>query len=526
MINEAAVLSPQENILPKKKAKTKENLKQRAYLNSLTSLIDFAGAQITGMIVSRFLISGLGGSLYGIWQMLGQMTGYAKMADTRATQVLKWTVATKKDIASEEELRSDVTSALLVTAFILPLVLIAGSIISWYAPIITKAEAAYYNLIRITCSLLILSLVINKIFDLYESVLRGMNLAFKRMGFRAVIVVLGGVFKIIALKQGYGLIGLSIVHVLISFITGFTFYLIVKKNVDWFGFGKTNMKKVLGFSKLSGWYMANTATDTLLTNSDKVLLGFITSPMLVSYYSLTMFVPLAIQGLIFKVIIGIIPGIGKLFGLKEYSKISKVWGNMNDFIFLLMTASGFTIILFNSSFLNVWVGKGYFAGNIVNTLIIIMIIQDTFIKHDGYIISATLDLKKKVYLTVLASLTFLILGYFLTKEFQIAGLCISIIIGKFLLFFGQRRVLMQKIQHEIFQSFFEKYHSLIVSFAMLGAACYLSSYVHSLSIFYIIGLAPITFVVAFSLFYFLGLNKNKRNDLMQIINSIKIFKTN
>src|SRR5215211_6016476 len=117
-------------------------------------MIDYAGAQITGMIVSPFIVSGLGSSMYGIWQILTQMTGYAKMADARATQVLKWTVAKKQDTASDEELRSDVTSAFLVTLMILPLVMMAGSLISWYAPYITHTDPAYYNLVRITCALL------------------------------------------------------------------------------------------------------------------------------------------------------------------------------------------------------------------------------------------------------------------------------------------------------------------------------------------------------------------------------------
>ena len=80
----------------KKKAKKKENLKQRAYLNSLTSMIDYGVVQITGLIVSPFIVGGLGDAIYGIWKMLTQMTGYATMADSRASQVLKWTVAKKK----------------------------------------------------------------------------------------------------------------------------------------------------------------------------------------------------------------------------------------------------------------------------------------------------------------------------------------------------------------------------------------------------------------------------------------------
>src|SRR5688572_30903177 len=102
MIEEVAIPVPNKEIVREEK-KVPENLRQRAYLNSVSSIIDFAGVQITGLITSPFMVAGLGSSMYGIWRMLGQMTGYAGLADTRATQVLKWTVARKKDIAGDEE---------------------------------------------------------------------------------------------------------------------------------------------------------------------------------------------------------------------------------------------------------------------------------------------------------------------------------------------------------------------------------------------------------------------------------------
>src|SRR5688572_22171957 len=174
MMEETLKTEPIPGEAKKEKPVKKENLKQRAYLNSLTSMIDYGGVQITGFIVSPFIVGGLGDAMYGIWKMLSQMTGYATMADSRASQVLKWTVAKKKDVVDEQELRNDMASALVVTAFILPLVLIAGGVISWYAPYIVNADLKYFSLIRITCSLLILSLAIAKIFDLFEAVLRGM----------------------------------------------------------------------------------------------------------------------------------------------------------------------------------------------------------------------------------------------------------------------------------------------------------------------------------------------------------------
>ncbi|WP_276499731.1 lipopolysaccharide biosynthesis protein [Pontibacter litorisediminis] len=506
-------------------AKKKENLKQRAYLNSLTSIIDFAVTQLTGFIVSPFIVSGLGSSMYGVWQMLGQMTGYAKIADTRATQVLKWTVAKKKDIADEEELRSDVTSAFAITLFIIPLVLVAGGIASWYAPTITKVELEYYTLIRVTCSLMILSLVVTKLFDLYESVLRGMNLSFKRMGLRAGVVAAGGALKVLVLTHGYGLIGLSVVQVLIAFVIGVTYYITVKKTVSWFGFGKTNFLKIKRFSKISSWYLADTSANLLLENSDKILLGILAGPVVVTYYTLTLFLPLALQGMINRIILGIVPGIGKLLGLEEYDRVQKVIGSINNITYLFTTAAGVTIIFLNHSFLNAWVGEGMFAGNIANTLIMVLVVQDTFIKHDSYIISATLDLREKVILTVAAGAAFLIIGYIIVGKLGIIGLCISLLIGKFILLLGQQRILKRKIQGALTKSVFERARPVVVSLTMLTVAGFLSVQIKILSLLEMVGLAPVVFLATLVVFAALGLTRGSRKEIFQLLLSIKLLKS-
>lgn len=504
--------------------KKKENLKQRAYLNSLTNIIDYAVTQLTGFLVSPFIVSGLGSSMYGIWQMLGQMTGYAKVADTRATQVLKWTVAKKKEIANEQELRSDVTSALAITLFIVPLVLLAGGIVSWYAPTITNADEAYHDIVRITCSLLILSLVISKLFDLYESVLRGMNLSFKRMGLRAAIVAIGGGLKVLVLMQGYGLVGLSLIQVLTSLVIGITYYIVVRKYVDWFGFGKTSFAKIKSFSKISGWYLADSVSNLLIQNSDKVLLGFIAGPVVVTYYTLTFFLPNAFQGLINRVVMGVLPGIGKLIGLGEFEKVNIVLENISSITFLLITASGVTIALLNSSFLEVWVGKDLFAGYIANTFIIILALQDTFIKNDAYYLSATLDLREKVVLTFISGISFVGLGYFLIDKYEIIGLCISIFLAKLILLIGQRHLLKKKIQRTSTKPLISRLRPMLVSLVLLIAAGFISTNFKSLSIIEIIFCAPLIFLTTLGLYYMLGLDKERRFELISIAKSIKLFK--
>ncbi|GAB3661863.1 hypothetical protein GCM10028791_36660 [Echinicola sediminis] len=505
--------------------KSKENLKQYAYLNSITAMIDHIGVQLTGFIVNPFIVSGLGSSFYGIWQMLTQMTGYASMADTRATQVLKWSVSKKRDIASDEELRSEVTTALVITAFIVPIVMIIGSVIVWYAPSLINAGDEYNNLIRITCSILILTLVVHKVFDLFESVLRGMNLGFKRMGIRAGIIAVGGLLKVLAITLGYGLIGLAIVQVLIALFIGLTFYLIVKKNVPWFGFGKTNSSKIKSYGKLSGWFMGLMVTKMLLMNSDKIVLGYLIGPVFVTKYTLTLFTSFAIKGIVSAVTTGIIPGIGGIFGKGEFEKVQKARNVLITLNWILISAFGASILLFNQSFIGLWVGSEHYAGNLENLLILIIAIQYIFFQMDSDIINLSLKLEIKVLLSFLASTSTILLAFILVNEYGILGLCISIILGRLFLTFGYPLVIKKHIKDSRVLVSFRSLRPVLVTAALLCLACYLGRWIYIDNWVYLILMGGLSLPIGGLLIWWAGINQNERTAVAEIVSKIKFFKT-
>lgn len=526
MISEATTSAPipiaEVPARPPKKGK--ENLKQRAYLNSLSSMIDYAGTQITGFIINPFIVSGLGSMMYGVWQMLGQMTGYAKMADTRATQVLKWSIAGKRSIATEEEFKSDVTTAMIVTAISLPFSLLIGGVISWYAPVITRANPEYFSLIRITCALLILCLSISKFFDLFEAVLGGMNLGYKRMGFRAGIVVVGGALKVLVIVKGYGLVGLSLVQILVSIITGVTFYSIVKKQVPWFGFGKTSWSKVKSFGKLSGWYMAFTTLKIIMLSTDKVILGYLAGPIYASKYAITMFTSTAVQGAVVTIITGVTPGLSSLYGKQDYAKVRQARLLIMTLSWLLCASIGATILLLNKSFVNLWMSKhDLYAGNIENLLILLVAIQVIFFQIDSYIINATLNMPRKVFYSTLAAIATLTLSFLLVGEFKVIGLCVSMLVGRLFYTFGFPALLKQQMgdRYQVFSS--DLLRPVVACVALFAAATTLGYFIDIRNWIMLLAAGAVALAVSGFLYWTVGIASEQRLEIKGLFGKIKFF---
>ena len=505
------------------KPKKKENLKQRAYLNSVTSVIDYGAKTITGFIVTPFIVNGLGSMLFGVWQILGQFASYTNMADIRVTQVLKWAVARDRDAKSDEELRQYVTATFLLVLLVLPFLLIAGAVITWFAPVITNVDPEYNDIVRITCALLILGLIIQKLFGIFESILRGMNLGFKRMGFRAVLFMIGGGLKIAVILLGYGLIGLALVQIFVALSIGITLYVVVKSNVPWFGWGNVDFKKSLSFLKVSGWFMGWTGVKLLLTRSDKILLGFFAGPILVTQYVITKYLVNTVQGMVGNVVHGVIPGMGKLYGNKEYDKLMKVREHVMLLTWLLAVTIGSLVIIFNESFLLLWIGEGHFAGQVTNVLIIIMIVQFIFSENDRVIVFTTLDISKMVYMG-LASATISI-GFiaFLVGDYGIIGLCIGLILGRMIMTIGYPSILYNKTG-KTFKVSDLPFRIVCITILIWTTAIWLNTIFETNSWVDLI-LKVVLFGLAFLVIgYFGGLKNRQRIEIKDYFLKVKFFK--
>ncbi|WP_194974090.1 MATE family efflux transporter [Aquiflexum lacus] len=501
----------------------KENHKQRAYLNSVTSILDHGARQLTGFFVSPFIVKGLGSTFYGVYQILLELTGYANIADTRS-QVLKWTIARKRNIASEEELRSEVTTGLAIMLLVLPIVLVAGGALAWYAPSIAKIDEQYHQLVRITASIMILGMISYKANDLFESILRGMNLGFKGIGVRSFIIVFSGGLKVSIILLGYGLIELAIVQVISGIFTSLAFYWIVKKNVPWFGFGETSFLKIRSYGKLSGWFFLSKIANMALLHSEKVILGFLAGPEIVTFYVLTMFTSSAMKGIVDNVISGVIPGLGSFYGKEEYQKIIDSTKLINSIIYLFTFAIGGSIILFNRSFLFLWVGSENYAGNLENLLILFLTVQYIFFYTSSVIINVTLDLKRKVFITLFASGISILLAFVLVRDYGIVGFCISFLIGRMVLSIGYPIILKRKINDNsplikldnVRQSLF-----IVIAF---GVGAYIQDYIEINSWIYLVLFGGLSCVILFLVYWIFGLRKYQRVILWDSVSKLKFFK--
>src|SRR5690606_24496668 len=119
---------------------------------------------------------------------------------------------------------SYVTTTLVIILFTIPVIITIASLLSWYLPSITKVNKEYIFEVRLAFFILILTYIINRVFDVFEAILRGMNIGYKRLGIKALITIVGGCLTILAINLGFGIRGLAAVHLITSLLLGLSLY--------------------------------------------------------------------------------------------------------------------------------------------------------------------------------------------------------------------------------------------------------------------------------------------------------------
>lgn len=405
-------------------------LTQRASLSAVASLLDYAAKAAVSLVVTPVLVGALGRSLYGVWEMLGRLIGYMTATDGRPTEALRLMIAQRQSARDADGNRRYVGGALVVWLLLLPLVAVVGGVLSWFAPAITNAPIEQQTAVRATCVLLVVSFLLGTLAAVPESVLRGMNLGYKRMGLQAGLNVLGGVLAVAAVHAGLGLTGLGGSLIARAVFTGIIFWLLVRKYVWWFGVTRPRKADVTALFGMSVWLSVGDLITKLLLASDVLILGAVISPAAVTTYALTSYAARTALGIHVFTAGAAVPGLGGVLGERQYDRATQIRRELLVLTWLFVTAVGTTILLWNRSFLALWVGERNYAGPWVDLLIVVTMLQTAFIRTDAYIIDAALKPKLRVLVGALSAAVTLGMGVALTHAFGIIGLCFGVLAGR------------------------------------------------------------------------------------------------
>ena len=123
-----------------------------------------------------------------------------------------------------------------------------------------------------------------------------------------------------------------------------------------------------------------------------------------------------------------------MIGKGEHAKAVRVRAELMMVTWVLVTVAGAGILVWNASFLGLWVSDVPTPGSIATLLIVVTAAQFIFIRNDAFIIDLTLDLRPKVLIGIASTgLSLGLAAVFVSMGGGIVGLCIGLLIGRSIL---------------------------------------------------------------------------------------------
>jgi O-antigen/teichoic acid export membrane protein len=411
------------------------DLTSRASLNAVASGLDYSVRAAVELIVNPLLVSGLGAQVFGAWRVLWQWSAYVWGASGRSAQALQSAIANRQWTATAEDKRRLVGSAVVVWLIFLPLLLVAGALGVWLGPSFLDVPPSEYTEVRIAAAVLVVDSMAVTLLTLPRSALQGENLGYARMGISTLLIAVSGALLVLAVKLGYGLVGVATATLTTSLLTGWVFWRITRHRLPWYGVSRPSRKLVRWFLGLSAWFLGWKFVLEAMIASDILILAGFASLSLVAAYALTKFVAESLSQALSLLVQATIPGIGGYLGAGRLRRASSLRGEVMALLWLVGTAAGATVVAWNGSFVGLWVGDDLFAGDTETLLIVVLALQLAMIKADTFIIDVALIPRVKVVAGVISAVLSIGLAIVGVGVFDgdVTGLCLGLIAGRMVL---------------------------------------------------------------------------------------------
>jgi hypothetical protein len=289
---------------------------------------------------------------------------------------------------------------------------------------------------------------------------------------------------------------------------------LVHRQVPWFGAELPRRAEVGSLLGMSLWITLGDVVSKLLA-SDVLVLGMVLSASAVTTYVLTGYAARLALNLHSLSAEAVMPGVAGVIGDQSFERAALLRRELLAVTSIFVSAVGSTILLWNRSFVHLWVGAENYAGAWTNLLIVLLAVQSAFIRCDAYLIDAALQPGRRVRVGIVAGVVALTLSLGLTHLAGMVGLCLGVLAGRGIQTIGYPLLVRDCLRHSPGLSMFWLARPLAVMGLLFIGATYLGQLV--LVQHWLVWLVAVTatLILAFTIGLGLGLPASLRTSVTE-----------
>jgi len=404
------------------------NRKKNAVLNLFTRYLSLILSMGMSVFMVPLYLKNIPIIDYSAWLVTGNILAWLSAVDPGLTIVLQQRIAYSLGQKDYKSIGNLIFSGLLISTVIFFLIIIIGLSITYLLPIILSEERSVilkvpFIIAVFGTSLMLISFVL---FSMNQGLQSSFGIGM--VGIFSSLVTL--LLTIILILKGYKLYSISIGLLfggLIN-ISGQFYYL--RTRLSQFDITISyNLKEVINVFRSLRQTFLGRASGILVNNFDLIIISKFVNPAILVYYTMSKKAIDISRGFIEQPILSILPGISHLVGTNEVHKIQDLLQKLFYFMVWILTYVFLGFVLFNRSFITLWLGPKYFIGDQINLYICIALFLSTISSIFQNFSYSFGNIKSTSIVTIVHSFIYVSLLYILTFKYNIIGAPVAIILS-------------------------------------------------------------------------------------------------
>ncbi|MCV7212060.1 hypothetical protein [Mycolicibacterium canariasense] len=389
--------------------------------NVVVFYLNFVVLAVVGLVVNPLLLGALGPVMFGIWKSLQRYLDFATVADGRASQALKWIVASRAALGDEER-RRDIGAAITVWLRWLAATVTVSIGVTAALPFLIKGIPSHVmTMVYWAAALLALNTVLAGFLSIPDAVLAGINQGYKSMLVTTFVFVISNGALLAAAVSDWPLWSLAVIVLLAGVANAALTLLVAKRSVTWWGVSRptaSDLRRVFGYS---AWTLGSVVVDKLLLASELIVISVAVGAVTVAQYTFTTYVTQFVLALALVTASGFTPILGSLLGASEFAAAAERARSARHLVIGVTVLGSAAVLAFNGVFVTVWAGADQYLGTTVNALLAVCGMQQALIRMDGQVLDVTMRIGPKVVIGLISSIGGIIagiIGYSLTHDLR------------------------------------------------------------------------------------------------------------
>jgi O-antigen/teichoic acid export membrane protein len=406
---------------------TKEHVFKKVVKNIAANSSFFFINLIIAFFLTPFIIHKLGDSNYGIWILVGSLTGYFGLLQLGINpSLVKYTAEyyASKDFRKLNQIISTTLLFYLITGFI---VLIIGFVLALFVDRIFEVKPSLVIPLKYVLILSTIDIAIAFPGNIFSGIIHGFQKYYLRTYYGLILILLRAFLVVLFLNMGYGLVALAVITVSTNIICNIIDFIVAKVVYPHMKFSLIHVNKNafrLIFS-YSFFTFIGVIAKRLIYYTDSIVIGFFLPVSLITHYAVAWKLIRYMRSLSENATGVLVPTASELGARDDNKRLQKLYLKGTQMSVLLCLPIALIYLAHGDTFFKLWIGPSYASSYIYLT---VLTIPHIFVisQHTGVSIMFGLG-KHKIYAVIsfITALANLVLSIILVQYYGLLGVALG-----------------------------------------------------------------------------------------------------